>query len=202
MRDPVALEQLLEQRSDIWRAGESAGGQQQPRLSTEDARLDARLGGGWPMGQLTELLLDAPGIGEISLLAPCLAQLTQQQRIIALVAPPYIPYAPALVAAGLALERVLVIRPRAAEQALWACEQILRDGSVAAALFWPERVTALQLRRLQLAAAQGACCGFIYRHSRWAASASTAALRLRLYPDQPCRPRIEVLKNRGVAWAS
>jgi len=43
--------------------------------------LDAELpGGGWPQGQLIELLHDDPGIGELSLLAPALAAQTRAGR--------------------------------------------------------------------------------------------------------------------------
>src|SRR5215472_3973251 len=45
------------------------------------AGLDAELpGGGWPHGQLVELLYDDPGIGELSLLAPVLAAQARASR--------------------------------------------------------------------------------------------------------------------------
>jgi hypothetical protein len=53
------------------------------------AALDAVLpSGGWPESALTELLLPADGIGELRLLLPTLARLTQARQDIVLVAPP------------------------------------------------------------------------------------------------------------------
>ncbi len=68
---PVAL--------PIWRADERPADEiVGPVLTSGFAELDRELpGGGWPQGQLTELLLDAAGIGELSLLAPALAQLAR-----------------------------------------------------------------------------------------------------------------------------
>jgi len=55
--------------------------------------LDAALpSGGWPESALTEFLLPADGIGELRLLLPTLARLTQAARDIVLIAPPYLPY--------------------------------------------------------------------------------------------------------------
>jgi hypothetical protein len=72
--------------------------------------LDAVLpGGGWPVGALTELLVEADGLGELGLLMPALAALTRQRRRVVFVTPPYLPYAPALAAQGLDLTQVTQI---------------------------------------------------------------------------------------------
>ncbi|UXI68753.1 DNA lesion error-prone repair protein ImuA [Tahibacter amnicola] len=60
-------------------------------------------GGGWPLGALSEILIGADGLGELSLLMPALASLTRQKQRVVFVAPPYIPYAPALAAQGIDL---------------------------------------------------------------------------------------------------
>ena len=65
--DPVRL------HPSLWRASQIGGGQRRTTPSGH-AALDAELpGGGWPHGELTELLLPQPGIGELRLLAPALA---------------------------------------------------------------------------------------------------------------------------------
>lgn len=67
LADPAALHPAL------WRASQMGGGR---RVVTPSgfAVLDAQLPGqGWPHGELTELLLAQPGIGELRLLAPALA---------------------------------------------------------------------------------------------------------------------------------
>src|SRR2546423_10267729 len=81
-------------------------------VPTGHAALDRELpGGGWPMGTLSEVLHDGVGIGEISFLAGALAKASEGDRLIAWVAPPHLPYAPALRQAGIALEQCLVVRP-------------------------------------------------------------------------------------------
>ena len=92
----------------VWRADQLApvagAGAVRP---TGHAALDAELpGGGWPAAGLTELLLPAPGCGELRLLAPALAGLS-----VLWVAPPLLPYAPALAALGLAVHRLTVACP-------------------------------------------------------------------------------------------
>ena len=66
--------------------------------------------GGWPETALTELLLPADGIGELRLLWPTLARLSRTDGMIALVAPPYLPFAQAWANAGVQLNRLQVIR--------------------------------------------------------------------------------------------
>ena len=64
--------------------------------------LDGQLpGGGWPDSGLVELLPNESGIGELRLLMPALAKLSREARWIAWIAPPYLPYAPALASAGI-----------------------------------------------------------------------------------------------------
>ena len=121
----MSLEDLL-QRADLWRGNAAppvAG------LPSGFAELDAQLpGGGWPVGALSEILIDRNGIGELQLLMPALARLTWADRWVTFIAPPYIPYAPALARAGVNLAHVLVVHSREASDALWATEQALRAG--------------------------------------------------------------------------
>src|SRR5258708_5515585 len=109
-----SLDSLL-QRSDIWRAGKA--GHNVSALPTGFAELDARLAGsGWPRHALTEIEYAHDGIGELRLLLPALVSLSQQARWVAWIAPPYIPYAPALAAAGVNLARVLLVHPRTPQE--------------------------------------------------------------------------------------
>src|SRR5690349_20537677 len=80
-----------------------------PSLPTGFAALDAQLpGGGWPAGALTEIHVEHSGSGELKLVTPALARLTQSARWLTFVAPPYVPYAPALAAHDINLERLLL----------------------------------------------------------------------------------------------
>ena len=161
MTQVATLDTLLAART-LWHAGRGAAlpADGEP---TGHAALDALLPqGGWPRRALTELLLPADGVGELSLLLPTLARLTGEGGIVALVAPPYIPYAPAWQQAGVDLAGLQLVQA-APRDALWAFEQCLRSGACAAVLGWPAQADAAALRRLQVAAASGGCLGFVLR---------------------------------------
>jgi cell division inhibitor SulA len=116
-------------------------------------------------------------MGELSLLFPALTRMTQAGHPVVVIAPPYIPYAPAWQAAGMDLSQVEIVdaSPR---DALWAFEQCLRSGACAAVLGWPQQADAQSLRRLQVAADSGDCLGFAFRDRKHVANASPAALRM------------------------
>lgn len=164
------------------------------------AALDAELpGGGWPAAGLTELLLAAPGSGELRLLAPALARLGAEREL-AWIAPPCPPYAPALQALGLPLARTVWVDAEGGDAA-WAAEQVLRSGSAGAVLWWSgERLPPAMLRRLHLAAQEGATPLFALRPPACAAQSSPAPLRLLLEPA-PDALRLQLLKRRGPALA-
>jgi hypothetical protein len=192
-----ALHTLL-QHPAIWR-GDDLAQVAVPSVASGYEVLDRELpGGGWPAGALTELLHDREGIGELRLVAPALAKLTEAGRWIAWVAPPYLPYAPALAAAGIRLSRLLVIGNTSPRDSLWAAEQALRAGSIGAVLFWPNDPDSRALRRLQLAAEAGGSVGLLYRPLRAADEASPAALRVTLTP-QAGELSLRILKRRGAA---
>ena len=189
----VALEGLLAQRR-VWKghARAPAGAAPQP---TGWEELDAALPtAGWPEAALSELLLPADGVGELQLLWPTLARLSQRKdAVIALVCPPYRPYPPAWHAAGIRLSALQVIHAANPRQALWATEQCLRSGACHAVLGWPRTADDRALRRLQVAAETGQALGFVFRPMKAAANPSPASLRLLL--EAP--GRLRVLKCRG-----
>src|SRR5450432_456540 len=128
----------LERHPGIWRGSDIAR-TGCPGIATGFAALDAELpGGGWPTAALTEILPQHEGIGELGVLGHALAGLAAQGRWLAWIAPPYLPYAPALQAAGIDLSRLLVIRTRSPRETLWAYEQALRSQTCGAVLAWPE----------------------------------------------------------------
>lgn len=192
------LEELL-RNPNIWRGGENLA--ERSTISTGYAGLDAILpGGGWPTRALTEILVEHSGVGELQLVMPALARLTQDDDSPAVwivwVAPPHIPYAPALLAWNVRLSRVLLVHPRTLEEALWAMEQALRSGTSAAVLAWVEQTDERRIRRLQLAAEEGGCWGILFRPLHARIHNSPAALRLCLVSEHD-GARIEVIKGRG-----
>jgi len=193
-RTEAALDGVLSHPA-IWRRGAMPvlGGD---TLATGLAALDALLpGGGWPRGALSEILIGQDGLGECSLVLPVLATLTRSRRRVALIAPPYIPYAPALVAAGVDLSQIVHIDATAIDTH-WTAEQCLRAGCCGAVLNWLPQADYRQLRRLQLAAETGGAIGFVFRPLAAARETSPAALRLKVVADSQ-GPRIEILKCRG-----
>ena len=186
----------------VWRAGEN--------LVSRSARptgfeaLDRLLpGGGWPATGLTEILTEHHGIGELSLLMPALARTAVRgdgPGCIVWIAPPFIPYAPALHSRGIDLGRVLIVRDRTNtwgnKDVPWALEQAMRFGSCAAVLAWTRSVDHVPLRRLQLAAEAGRCWAVLFRPLNASRQRSPAVLRMRLSAIGG-ETRIEILKCRG-----
>ncbi len=184
---------------ELWRAGRP--GATPEAIASGHERLDAHLpGGGWPKTGLTELLLDTAGIGELRLLLPLLRALSRQQaRWIAWVAPPFVPYPPALEAAGVDVGRILLIHPRSHEEALWALERASRSGNCSLTLGWPDerRLKVTDTRRLQLAARQGNTLACLFRPATAADTSSMAELRMRLTPGSDRTVAVDILKRRG-----
>lgn len=187
----VALDALLDARR-IWKGQQNtppAGSQ-----PTGHATLDAALpSGGWPESALSELLIAETGIGELQLLWPTLARLSQRSERVVLVGPPHLPYPAAWQAAGVDLRQLQIIQA-SGRDALWAAEQCLRSGSCGAVLCWPQQADDRALRRLQVAAETGATLAFAYRPLREAVNPSPAALRLAVEANPA---QLRVLKCRG-----
>lgn len=150
-------------------------------LATGFAELDELLPErGWVQGALTELLVPSEGIGALQLLLPALARLSQQGRWIAWVAPPYVPYAPALEVAGVDTSRLLRVYPRNGRDGLETVEACLRAGTCSAVLAWPMAGELPALRRLQRAAAEGRSWGILFRPEHCTQFASPAMQRVQI----------------------
>src|SRR2546421_3477496 len=122
---PISFAALLD-RPDIWR-GDSLSRTGAPTLPCGFPGLDAELpGGGWPAGALTEILLAHEGIGELRLLGPALAGLSRRGLRLVWIAPPHLPYAPALAAAGNELPDPLILRVGLPKETPWANHPALR----------------------------------------------------------------------------
>lgn len=190
----MGLEEILQHRP-VWRGASLA--QAVPGAPSGFASLDAALpGAGWPAGALTEFLADASGIGELQLLLPVLRELTGAGRRVVWLSPPYVPYAPALAAAGVDVAQLAVVRPGARTDALWAAEQVLRSGASHALLAWLPRARYAELQRLSAAAGQGGRLAFLFRPSSAAHEPSPAALRLALQAGG-AQLVVRLLKRRG-----
>jgi cell division inhibitor SulA/protein ImuA len=194
------LQELLT-HPHIWRGGQASRAHAQV-LSSGDAQLDHALAGGWPLGSLCELLTEQWGLGEFRLLLPALSRLTAETnkavaRQVMLVNPPYIPYAPALLAAGVDISRVLVTRCADSQDLFWAMEQALRSRTCAAVLGWCEAADDQCLRRLQLAAEAAGSWAVLLRPGGFRRQRSPASLRLHVSPSSAAGLDVAIIKQRG-----
>jgi cell division inhibitor SulA/protein ImuA len=165
-----------------------------PAVPTGYQALDSELpGGGWPAGALTEILARQQGIGELQLILPALAALSWAGKRVVWLAPPHLPYAPALAAAGVNLAQLAVVRAPGRRDALWAAEQILRTRSCHALVAWLRRTGYDELRRLAVAADGSPAFVALFRPGEAAVEPSPACLRVVVEPED----QVRILKRRG-----
>jgi hypothetical protein len=194
----AALEEIL-RRHPVWRGGPLACAV--PGLPTGFAALDRELpGGGWPAGALTELVARREGIGELQLLLPALAALSWGGKRVVWLAPPHLPYAPALAAAGVDLAHLAVVRAPRRRDALWVAEQVLRAASCHALVAWVHGARYEELRRLAVAAEASRACALLFNSS--CENASPAVLRLALEEGPDGALSVRILKRRGAPAAA
>jgi len=192
---PIPFAALLD-RPDIWR-GDSLSQAGAPTLPCGFPGLDAELpGGGWPVGALTEILPAHEGIGELRLLGPALAGLSKRGLRLVWIAPPHLPYAPALAAAEIDIAKLVVVRAALPKETLWATEQALASNACGAVLAWPQGAKYAELRRLQIAAEGGRAPAFLFRVPEAASESSPAPLRIALGTSDGGLA-VRVLKRRG-----
>ena len=197
----------------LWRASHHQSSlDHQTVLPSGYRQLDKALpNNGWPTEGLTELLIRQFGIGELQILLPALANLSQRSpHWIVWISPPHVPYAPALYAAGVQLERILIIQPKTAKEALWAAEQCLKSQACSAVLMWPEKnIRPQAIRRLQVASKTNQTWQVLFRDLNAQKMPSPAPLRITLTPGELTHSkqshqhqvRVEVVKRAG-SWAS
>ena len=195
------LQPLLEQ-GRIWQAGDHQHytPDHSETLSSGYPLLDQQLvGDGWQAGNLIELLYDKHGSGELRLLLPTLAKLSQQPRWLIWVNPPHIPYAPALQAAGVDTSKILMVHSQSHQDQLWTLEQALKSGGCSAVLGWLGNVADKSIRRLQVAASDSGCLGFLFRPQQYRQHSSSAPYRICLHPTES---GVDVtLMKRKNGWA-
>lgn len=200
-RSDPASESELANPANANRADKSSFG----KVPTGFTQLDDWLpNGGWPTRGLIEILGEAHD-ESVYLLAPMLAKLffltqpckektsSASANALAWIAPPHEPYPPALIANGIDIEHILVVRT---DQSLWAMEQILRSAACRLALGWIDNAPSKNLRRLQLAAEEGSSLGILMRPLRFVSEPSPALLRL-LVEREGAQLKVSVIKSRG-----
>jgi protein ImuA len=201
-----ALQQVIN-RSDTWRGHEgrfanhilSANGdsqRDQNTLPTGYNTLNTQLQqGGWPLDSTIELLSDGSGLGSMGLFLPAMETLSEQGRWQVFIAPPHIPYAPLLAARGIDTQQVLLVHPQNKQDLLWSTEQALRSTTCSAVFSWMgnHNYSYTELRKLQLAAANGDSLAVLFRPNEAAHNHAPASLRLQMREYR----KVHILKQRG-----
>jgi protein ImuA len=182
----------------VWRASQCRH-ETVTTLSSGFPELDAVLPGqGWPIGRLTELLSCQNGIGELRLLAPLLHTLTTQSKPVLVVAPPYRPYPPGLLAYGIDLSSLILLDPPTLRERLWSLDQALRSACFGAILAWiPQALRYTDLQRLNVAAQDAPGPVLVFRTAEAQDQPSPAPLRAFLRPHGRLQIAVHVLKRRG-----
>ena len=180
----------------VWQASHS---QRTDRtiITSHFSELD-RVLGGWSLGATTELLTNEYSAGMLELLMPALTSRLEQKDWVILIAPPFMPFAPAWKAAGVDPSRLLIVHPRTHREKLWSAETALRSGNSAAVLCWQgqTRLQTQDLRRLQIAAAEQQTLNMLWRPPHEQQQSSPSAVRIAA-TSTPDGLELEVIKQRG-----
>lgn len=203
------MNEMLEQvcnRRDTWRGrhshfyghGTAANSEQhnQHILPTGYSTLNAQLhNGGWPLDSTIEMLSDGSGLGSMGPFLPAMEQLSDQGRWQVFIAPPFIPYAPLLEARGIDTRYILLVHPKSPQDILWATEQALRSTTCSAVFSWlgNGQYRYSELRKLQLAAADGNSLAVLFRPRQAMHEHAPASLRLYMHEYRVAH----ILKQRG-----
>ena len=190
------LVDLASLHPDVWRGAQLARSHARC-VETGFAELnDALPGGGWPMGSMTELMVQQPGVGEIRLLRAAFRALGS--RRVVLLGSPHAPQGLSWLEWGLDPARLVWVRAQKTADALWSAEHLLRSATCGAVLFWQQKIRPESLRRLHLAAQAGEALFFMIRPLNAALDSSPAPLRLTVEPSEE-GARVNVIKRRGPA---
>jgi len=195
---PLSLLQIEARfKNRIWR-GDPSGSSADPVVSSGFSELDKALpGGGWPVHNLTELLLPAEGLGEIRLLGQPLGQLTGDGRNILLVGPPYTPYMHAWENLHIDSRRIVIARVYKPAERLWVLEQGIKSAAFGAVIGWLPESSLQTTRRLQVIARTVASLIFLFRPVSAQFESSAAPLRILLGPIAQHTLSVRLLKRRG-----
>ena len=200
--NPIHPQDLLKHPL-LWRGQQLTQPGSQPTVRTGFECLDEHLPGhGWPVGGLVEMLLAHAGIGELRLLLPALITLQGHAHSTwnIWINPPFIPYAPALEAAGVNGQRLLLVYPKTTEDFLWTLEAACKSVSCGAVLAWPvaDKLKPHDTRRIQIAAKQGHTLACLFRPLAKRHNSSMAELRLALHPAKTSHHLLlDIVKRRG-----
>ncbi|MFC4158111.1 hypothetical protein [Chitinimonas lacunae] len=164
--------------------------------SSGHLELDATLpGGGWPSGNITEIVSSRAGCGELKLLMPRLAELSRNGRRTLLINPPHLPYLPAWQAAGIDQDKLDWQEALHESEFLHQVAQALAAPDCGAVVGWCHGPLSEQLTdALQRLVASSSVLCFLLRQGRMAGAGSSFPLRLEV---EPAHGGLKVCVRRG-----
>jgi len=136
--------------------------------------------GGWPKGDVVEIIVPDLFTDAAGLLLPALRRLSRQARTIVLVTPPFTARASLFTDPDINASHLLQVNPHPGRSTLWTVESLLETGACAAVLAWPGCETELMDKRLLRAAQQGRSLCVLFRYAGLARRRSGVATRLQL----------------------
>ena len=158
---------------------------QQEAIGTGFKALDAELPlGGWPTSGVLECITRQNRALAFQLLLPALATLTRNNdpRWVVLVAPPFFPSRPGMLAAGVDLSRLLIVRPDSSN-GIDVIESLLASGNCSAVIAWPMVESEQLSQRLSHAAEMGNCLAVLFRDGVKRKHPTINILRIGLHPS-------------------
>ncbi|MCA8913195.1 MAG: hypothetical protein KDB82_15960 [Planctomycetes bacterium] len=165
----------------------------QQRLALGVDALDEQLGGGLPLGAVSEIVSE-PGHGGWWLAMRALAQTTGR---VGLLNHDDSFHPPGAALLGVDLSRLLVVRVNNHKDALWALERMAKNASLSATLSWLPDLRDVEIRRLQLAAERSRQTVLLLRNSEEAGRSSWGALRLKVQSLPGGQLEVTTLRARG-----
>lgn len=182
--------------SHLVKVARTLEGRSKERLAFGVEALDEQLGGGLPLGAVTEVVSE-PGHGGWWLAMRALAQ---TQGRIGLINHDDSFHPPGAALAGIDLSRLLVVRVKNRKDALWSLERLAKNASLGATFSWLPNLRDVEVRRLQLAAERSRQAVLLLRNTAEAGRSSWGALRLQVRgvpSDGPRLLEITTLRARG-----
>ncbi len=191
----TGLEQIM-LRGDTWR-GELPATVSVSGVDTGFSILNQALATkGWPSKGLIEVCQLGFSHQEWHLFTPTLRD---TEGLIVLVNPPMLPFAHALINAGIDIDRLRIVRSSRAEDFVSSIVELCRTPVCAALLAWQQdlRLTYTDLRKCLLAANEGTGLYTVFRPATAQQQSSPASLRL-LVGIQADAIAVTIFKQRGM----
>ncbi len=155
--------------------------------------------GGFPAGTLVEWIAAEEGAPATTLAIMTAKEACGEQGVLVVLDRKREFYPPAAAGAGIDLARTIIVQPDSDADQLWAVDQSLRCGGVAAVLCPVQRLDGRNFRRWQLAAEEGGGLGLLIRPAAARRERSWAEVRLWVEPQPASESENHTMENHTEA---